>query len=366
MTLRMELEFRGEPPIVPAGQPVEVQLNLKNIGDVRRVPTLYRELEMGGGKEGRRSDSRKVPNIEPSRAGDGRWLVLTQALDADRPRLYATFQVRMHGRPVVQKRLAVLSTGFPLPGLTQDRSHNLRDAEGRLVVLKLADLSLSDVSPRRLVGRSKDVLNVLVLDEGLGGAGSGNSGSYYRILERRMERTYQPLDVSVQRPKIELGEEFPPIQRFLEIQRHVGRSAPNLVILACQPESVVNTVPPKAFETYLVAAVDQILSQTPAHVLLITPPPLPGRPELARDYARVTKKTGLRKGLVVADLYSRFMLTGEWKSLFKAEGSSQPAYRLYPNRKGQRLVSREVFAALVGRLHRQLSAVARRQALQRN
>ena len=136
------------------------------------------------------------------------------------------------------------------------------------------------------------------------------------------------------------------------------------MILVCQPESVVNPVPPEAFETYLVASIDQILSQTSAHVVVVTPPPLPGRPELARGYARIAKKTGLRKGVVVADLYSRFMLTAGWRDLFKAEEGDQPSYLLYPNKQGQLQVSQEILTSIVAQLHDELSACVRKVSLQ--
>ena len=69
------------------------------------------------------------------------------------------------------------------------------------------------------------------------------------------------------------------------------------------------------------AALDQVLSLTRAHVIIVSPPPLPGRPELARTYARIAKRTGLRKGLPVADLVSEVKERIEsarkiWRGLF--------------------------------------------------
>ena len=225
-------------------------------------------------------------------------------------------------------------------------------------------MKLADVPARVLCDERTGRVKMLVMDEGLGGAaGEGKDKSFATMLAGSLENSYKGLKFQVERPALRRAEEFPPIQRFLEIYTTAHKEQPNLVILVCQPESVVNTVPLEAFETYLVAAIDQILSQTKAHVVVVTPPPLPGHPELSLSYARVAKKTGLRKGIVVTDLYSRFMLTQDWRDLFKAETMEQPSYMLYPNQKGQWVVSQELLTSIVGKLHDELSSCVRKVSL---
>ena len=99
----------------------------------------------------------------------------------------------------------------------------------------------------------------------------------------------------------------------------------------------------------MTAAVDQVLSQTTADVMLVTPPPLPGRPRQSRPYAVVMQRMAAVKGLMSAAVYSRYMLTRDAENLFRPEGSTRPAYEIAPNRRGQELIAREILRALQAR-----------------
>lgn len=365
MTLHTEVEVEQEPAIVRAGDKVAVSVFLKNAGPVGRPVLLETVAERPGApKTMRLLETDGIESLEPTAEEDGRWLRISKELLAPEGDLHVTFRMLMHGRAVVEKGLAVLSTDGPLGELSQDQSHNLRDREGRLVVLKLADLILEEAAPRRLWDSRTGVVRVVVFDEQLAGPGADSQqASYVNVLSRALNATYGGLRFGVERAPIHLGEEFPLTGRFIETCRYAVRVKPNVVILVCQPESVVNSAPLDIFETYMVAATDQVLSQTSAHVVIVTPPPLPGHPELSRDYARVAKKTGLRKGLAVADVYSRFMLTPNWRDLFKAPGSERRSYFLYPNADGQTLVAHEILMAIENKLGSDLAAGARQMAL---
>jgi hypothetical protein len=207
------------------------------------------------------------------------------------------------------------------------------------------------------------LVRVMVLDAGLAGpAGRLGQGSYVALLGRALRRSYPQLDFRVGRPAIQAGPEALPVERFIQVHRHLRETEANMVTLTVEPEAVVNAVPLASFETYLVATVDQVLSQTRAEPVLVTPPPLVGRPELSRAYARLVKKTGLRKGVLVVDLYSRFRLTENWQELFQSDLRQQPSYTLCPNAEGQRLISREILASIVARFNDELSLAARRAA----
>ena len=279
----------------------------------------------------------------------------------------SAFRLLLHGRAVEEKMVSVLSTNSALGGLTLDASHALRDADGGLVVLRLADVRRgpapghSPVATRALCDRT-GLVRTLVLDEALAGpAGAREQTDYTAFLRRALDRSYKDLRFRFDRPDISIDHEAAPVRRFVEMHRRMlTKPQPNIVILVCQPESVLNAVPPVEFETYMVAMVDQILSQTRAEPILVAPPPMPARPELSRAYARIAKKTGLRKGVLVVDLYSRFMLTPNWRDLFLAQmatpaAARQPSFMLYPNEEGQKLIGREIFTSIVARMHRDLS-----------
>ena len=365
MTLRMEVQFEDDLPIMRTGRRARFQLFLKNISSVQRSLRLETlRSEDPSKREPERVESRQIENLSPAVRGPTGWKPVPSTLSLPRRNLYLTLRLLMHDVPLVEKKLAVLSTDRPLGELTQDRAHNLRDSEGRLVLLRLADVELPDVPPRNLSSGTIHEVRMLVIDERVAGPPDAeNPRGYVRVLTESLQEKYPALTFPSSRPELGLGEEYPLIGRFLATYRRALEADPDLVILVGQLESVVDTVPPEAFESYLVAAVDQILSQTRAHVILVTPPPLPGRPNLSRQYARLTKKTGLHKGLVVADLYSRFMLTSDWKELFKPFGGERPSYQLYPNREGQRIISQEVFNSIITRLHEDLSRANRKASL---
>ena len=44
----------------------------------------------------------------------------------------------------------------------------------------------------------------------------------------------------------------------------------------------------------LTACVDQVHARSRAEVIIVTPPPMPGRPDASRPYARAAKQVGLR------------------------------------------------------------------------
>ena len=362
MTLAMQLEFESEVPFLPPAGTAQLELLLRNKSSLRRPVALQTVTEWESASERQeRVETEQIQTLEPAAGEDDGWLPLRKAVPLTSGNLYLAFRLLMHGRPVVETKLAALSTDRPLGELAQDPAHNLRDAQGRLVVLRLADVTQREVPEHAVCDERTGRVQVIVIDEGLGGPAMSDSHSHYvHMLAGMLSERYPGLSFAVERPAIRLGEEYPPIGRFLETRRHTLAADPQLVVLVCQPESAVHTEPPAAFEGYLVAAVDQILSQTRAQVALVTPPPLPGRPELARTYARIAKKTGLRKGLIVADLYSRFLLTEDWAELFKAPGGDRPSYFLCPNPDGQRLVSQEIYASIVAHLDGKLREAERR------
>jgi len=363
LKLAMELDFPGEMPIVGPGEEVGVNVLLRSEGGPSRsfdLQTIVRPAE-GESQEAKRLESR-VEDLGP-RSGEDGWLAVAQRIPGDAGNLHVSFRLLLHGRLVLERELAVLRTDRPLGQLSQDSAHNLRDEEGRLVVLRIADLRLEQVPPRVLSDARNRECRVLVLDESLGGRQEQwPRQSYVAMLAAELSRRYAPLRFTLERPQRGPGEGFPPVGRFLASSRAAIAVQPQLVVLACEPEAVLSGVPLRAFEAYLVATVDQVLSQTTSHVIIIAPPPLPGRPELARRYARIAKRVGLRKGVPVADLYSRFLLTPHWQGLFRWGGAGGAAFTLSPNRSGQELISSEVLAALLASVGGKLAVAAREAA----
>ncbi|MFP4026907.1 MAG: PKD domain-containing protein [Candidatus Brocadiia bacterium] len=368
MNLRMQIAFESEFPILPAGEKAKIKLYLKNKSNLKRDVVLETVSKTNSGvKIKSRRDKRLIEELRPSPGLQGGWLPIETSAALPKGDLYLTFRLLLHGRSTTEKTLAALSTDRPLMRLKQDRAHNLRDRQGRLVVLRIADAKIKNVPQRQIFSPKNGVCRILVLDSGLSGpsGASPKRPSYITMLTNALRNTYNPLRFEVKKPQLKSGEEFPPTRRFLEMQQSISESGPHLIILVGQPESVVNTVPHEAFEAYLIAALDQALSQSRAYIILITPPPLPLRPKLSHHYARIIKKTGLRKGLPVADIYSRFMLEEKWERLFRPSPENKSSYQLHPNEEGQKIIHRGIFTTIARKFHSELSAASRRISMKK-
>lgn len=365
MRLEMEVESRRE--MVRERDRITYSVLLRNRSNLRRAPTLQTGRERWSGETRTEAKERTtVRNLEPTLQEDGGWLRLNRSLPPPEDNMYLTLDLLLHERSVVRKEIAFLRTDRPLGELHLGPSQQLRDEEDRLVVLVLADVHGRDVPPRKLCQPSTGEVDVLVFDEGLAGPRGREGGeNYLTILKELLERTYSGLKFKLRRRTVGKSGQELPIRDFVEIYREVVDSRPNLVLLVCQPEAVINGIPLDAFKDALVASLDQILTQSKAAVVLLTPPPLPQRAGLARSYSAAVKTTGLSKGIPVVDLYSRFRLTRQWRSLFQLGGGKHRSFLLHPNVRGQRHVAREVYESIVDRLHSDLSAAVRRTAYMR-
>jgi len=362
MTLEMVVESPVE--MARAGRPVRLNVFLRNRGTLKRPLLLECVTEhwSAAGQE-RTVESSTIEDLEPTLSEDGGWLRVAKELPPPEDNLYLSLRLLLHGIPVVERRLGVLRTDRPLGELREEQGQELQDAEGRQVMLVLAHVAADDAPARRLCEEKTGKVKVLAFDEGLAGPpGPENRGSYLRLLQELLDRAYGGLHFEIERSCTNGQGGYLPIRRFVAARRELMLAKPNLVLLVCQPEAVANGVPIDAFEHYLVASLDQILTQSRAAVVVVTPPPVPGRGDLARAYAKTAKRVGLAKKVAVVDLYSRFLLTEGWPALLEAAGERHRCFQLFPNLRGQRWIAREIYASIVDALHGELSAAVRRAA----
>ncbi|KPK66244.1 MAG: hypothetical protein AMK73_00560 [Planctomycetes bacterium SM23_32] len=370
-------------PVTPPAGPVrDVTVSLSVGSDVHMLgpgsPLLLRTLVVVHGglqsdfelvtQSGSHQDAVTQPlKFAPHPSGDGSELAFVrQSYVAAPDDMQVKVAVAHRGVEAVSERLRVLQTDGPLSGLHLDEAQDLRDQEGRLVVLRLADLRRDNAPPRRLCETRTGAVSILAFDEMLAGPpGHFQRAEYGEALRRMLAARYSELDFRFDRVARGLGSEPSPLDRFLRIRDAMGRAEPNLVLLVCQPQSVINGVPVGDFEGFLAASLDHVLARSRAEVVIVAPPPVPGAPEAARPYARAAKRVGLRKGVAVVDLYSRFLLTADWEGFFRPRGARRPSYMLYPNEAGQALIAQEVYTAVVGACHADLSAAVREVSLLR-
>jgi len=365
MMLQMEVESQKQ--TIAAGTPARVNVFIGSSSSVKRPLVLESVIESWGGGAGERQSHQQLIEIPgPASPHEGAWLRLSRHLPPSQDNMYLSLRLKMYGSVVAERRVAALRTDRPLGALRLGPGQQLQDEEGRLVVLVLADVKADSVEHRRLCEPQSGKVTVAVCDDALAGPpNTEERGSYITLLRHLLNRTYEGLNFQTIRCSATDAKPYLPLSRFVETYRKLIRLKPNLVLLACQPQAPVNGVPLEAFEDCLVATVDQILSQSRAAVVLITPPPLPGLEHMARPYSQAVKRVGLRKGVPVADIYSRFLLREDWQALFEAPAGQRSTLLLTPNREGQQRIAVEIYASIVERLHPEFWAAARKAAYAR-
>lgn len=373
-------------PVTPAAQPVkemtlqlQVQAGRGLIGPAS--PLQLRIMAVGsgaaehdfdlvttaGGVGGQEQTARQSLHIARNARPQGQqWTEVDEFYPPNGGDLRVKVEALLHGVRVVGEDVAVLATDGPLTGLHLDKSQNLRDEEGALVVLRLADTMRRTAPLRRLCETKSGTVSMLVFDEMLGGPpGQFGPGEYTNLLAAFLSARYPEIAFKCER--LAGGDEAEPLpmQSFVHVYHAMARARPNLVLLVCQPQSVINGVPMEDFEKYLEASLDQILARSRAEAILVAPPPVPGSPEMARPYAAAVKRVGLRKGIPVVDLYSRFLLLSGWESLFGQNVGREPSFLLYPNEQGQEMIAEEIGATVLENFHEELSAAVREVSLMR-
>lgn len=260
----------------------------------------------------------------------------------------AVFTLAYQGKVVAERTVRIVQTSDALVGIKVE-NENLVDESGNLVILKIARVA----SGRKRMKRPEAIQKIVVVDDSLSPmVTKGNEGAtYYGMLKQKLARDEAEAGIELVRAGTSTDlSGYPPLVRLSKIHSEVVAQKPDLVLIACSITDILNYLPIDKFERYLTAAVDQILSQSDAEVVLIAPPPLIINPEISKAYAIEAKKVGLEKGIRVADMYTMFLLREEGlTSLYKDETEQDPVYYSYPNRKGQELIAQELYRKLFGR-----------------
>lgn len=348
MDLLMEVET-GE-PIVSRKMPVVVKLFLKNSS---RLPRTFELRITTREDDGAVTEKRSVALPPALKAGQDKWVTVSKEVPLSRENVYLDCSIWSHGQRLLERSVAVLRTDKPFGDLRLDANQRLRDGKGRYATLRLADVRRKNVEPPILYRQG--FMRIIVLDNGLADQGSErvDQPSYLKYLEKmltdEMARTSptRRLKFQVDRISFTYRGGYPPLERLCDISKVIAKKRPNLILLTTSPEDVVNNIPMEDFRANVTAVIDQVLTQTRAMPILITPPPLPRSTVIARRYARTVKVIGIHKDIPVVDIYSGFMLQSNWLSLFSSQSGSSLSRSLRPNAQGQRLIARMIVDKLL-------------------
>jgi hypothetical protein len=226
-------------------------------------------------------------------------------------------------------------------------------------------MSRKEADPRKLA-TADGTVRVLVLDELLAGPpGAAPAAGYVGMVQELLAERYSGLQFKMVRSSgpADLGSD--PLSKLMHTVETVGKVDPHIVLVVWPLQALVDGLPVEQYEAYLAATTDHLLARTEAEVFLVCLPPLLGREDASRRYATATKRTALRKGVKAVDLYSRFLLQEDWKSLFRSDLRRYPSYTLYPGRGGQVEIAREVYANILEFVHDELAAAERAVQLRR-
>jgi hypothetical protein len=362
MTVDLQLEVLT--PVIPHASALALNVRVTAQGGAGRVFQLASHSE-GSSADGLPGEQVRDVPLEPG--GElmmAEWSDMRLVRPGEGKETRVVLSVSLHGVAVAREEVAVLGTNGVLSGLHLDRAQALRTRDGALAAVRLMRSGQLPEAPRQIAAPRPGTVRLLVFDDMLAGPPGGSAEEGFpEALAAMLKARYPALDFALSRSAVETGQEPSPLERFLHLLDVLGSARPTLVLLVCQPASVVNGAPLEDFRRCLTASVDQIQARTRAEVVVVTPPPTPGNPGASRPYARAAKQVGLQKDVPVVDLYSRFILTDGWEDLFRRDGAQAPAFLLYPNSRGQVLVARELYDTIVAGFHDELSGAARQESI---
>jgi hypothetical protein len=249
---------------------------------------------------------------------------------------------------VAKKKVRLLKHTTSLSGLSVAGSR-LQNADGDNVVLVVERAASNQSLSSKFTGR------VVCLDDALLGNGVVVDGgsSYAQALETNLRAAWpgQPVgSTATVRHVPWLGRERGNIAAALFRLTHlddVPLREGDLVVLSIGLPDLFDRLSPDAFENQLRFIVDYLRHVRRAHVLLVTPPPVPSEPEAARPYARKVVQVGLETGAPVCDLHGLMLMRPDWRDFFRDTAEGDGAFFLYANRRGQKWMAEELGRAIL-------------------
>ncbi len=354
----MEVDLISGFPVLRQDQELDFVLSFHNRGE------LYREFSYRVGAEdsngSRELASGIIDGLQPAPDGGG-WVAVTQQLPKPSEDTRMHFSLLLHGHVVQEKAVTLIQAAGDVSGLHLDASGNLMDEEGNPALLALSGLTLRDAGYRRY-GRSGGVIKIVVIDSLNLHSSGALEASYLQILESSLGSMYRPLEF-----EITVLDPYPssPLQGFFAVKEAVRNHNPDILMLSGFLGDRAAAPQPDDFELSLSAAIEQVLSRTDTALVMVTPPPVPGRLHSTRNFSRIIKRVGFLKRIPVADPYSRFMLQPDRNVFFgdAPAGDWHPDQRFLLNQKAQQLIAEEIVAAIVRHINVELHDTIRRTSL---
>ncbi len=342
-------------PVLEKEQTLSFELSFCNNSDLNRQFSYRIVRENLHGERVNISPDREIDGLKPASEGGG-WVNITEHLPGPHEDVRLSFQLLFHGHPVQEKRFSLIQAPGDAEELRLDAPNKLVDAKGDPALLVLSGLALNEAEHRRYGRFNNGTIRMLVLDSLR--KHSVEANTYLDILKARLEKVYKPLEFDI---TVLDFPSPPPLEVFFTAVEAIDKYNPDMLMLAGFLGDTTDVPQPGDFELSLAATIEQILSRTDTGLIMVTPPPFPGRLHSARTFAEIIKRTGFTKNIAVADPYSRFMLLDDRHSCFGDRNGDQfRGGEFLLNEKAQNLIAEEVLAAIVRHINVELHDAVRR------
>lgn len=217
----------------------------------------------------------------------------------------------------------------------------LYDARGTRLVLVADEGGAARANRPPSAGRGERA--VVCVDDTLAADGLHNprsSESFHSVLRRLLDGTSH----SVRYASLPAWQKFEgssgPARKFVDVPAALGTNVAT-VVLSIGLREMLNGQTEEAFERQVAALTDMLATRKGLRIVWATPPPYPSDRERARGFAAVIRRVAAARGVVVADVFSRFLCAEGKRSAFFTDNP------LILSDPGQRMAAQEIARALL-------------------
>ncbi len=262
------------------------------------------------------------------------------------------YSLIFRGIVLLERGLSLIEDKERFPKVTSDDT-SIVDPEGMHVIVKLTG------APNRKRRRFTDIIKakknngirIALIDNYLcpGGRGYDESRFYYRKLQSMLQEEYPDAEVDVRRfasERDQLG--FFPIRRMVSSADEIYGFDPDVIVISCDQQDMLNFTPSKVLYRRFALMVHNYIANTRAKIVLVTGPPRPEKAHRSKVFAVTLTKIALIHRVGLADVYQAVSLyEGDWRKLFLDEKDSDGVSYFHMNSKGQDIIARTLFKAIV-------------------
>ncbi|MDA1141943.1 MAG: PA14 domain-containing protein [Planctomycetota bacterium] len=246
------------------------------------------------------------------------------------------FKATLSGKEVHNESLLIRKWDSGIQDLELKRGI-LRDKSGRRMIL-LIDVEdankyrkwapvkwlsrLADTSPKRVLLVGDPMLN----------SESDTEENYSALLKRSMEKNEESFTF------LQWGEGVAPcVKLLLGLPESISKTNPEIVVIAPGLQDILNSTSLADWTRSIDIMIDLARAgDSPAEVILVSPPPLLSKMKLTGKYTEELKKLAAEHHCTFINLFEKLQDSNTWQDVNFAMLEDKNLFLMYPNREGQR------------------------------